>query len=96
MSASEFSVQLKKLFSFERTLLLIFIIAIFLRFFLLDLKLFHHDEAIHAWFSWELLTKGTWIYDPMYHGPLLYYLTAGMFSLFGDSDLVGRILPSLF
>jgi uncharacterized protein (TIGR03663 family) len=96
VSAAEFSVQLKKLFSFERTLLLIFIIAIFLRFFLLDLKLFHHDEAIHAWFSWELLTKGTWIYDPMYHGPLLYYLTAGMFSLFGDSDLVGRILPSLF
>ena len=44
----------------------------------------------------ELLTKGTYTYDPMYHGPLLYYLTAGMFWLFGQSDLVARLLPALF
>ena len=62
----------------------------------LDLKLFHHDEAIHAWFSYELLTKGAWVYDPSYHGPFLYYVTAGMFSLFGASDLVARLLPALF
>ena len=35
------------------------------------------------------------MYDPMYHGPLLYYITAGMFRIFGDSDLVGRLVPAL-
>jgi uncharacterized protein (TIGR03663 family) len=58
--------------------------------------LLHHDEAIHSWFSYELLTTGGWMYDPSYHGPFLYYVTAGMFSLFGDSDFVARVLPSLF
>jgi len=94
--AAEFFQKIKHLFTFERIFLLIFIITIFLRFWQLDLKLLHHDEAIHSWFSYELLTKGTWVYDPSYHGPFLYYVTAGMFSLFGDSDLVARLLPCLF
>ena len=37
---------------------LILIIAFILRFWQLDLKLLHHDEAIHSWFSYELLTAG--------------------------------------
>ena len=94
--AAELSQKIKHLLTFERIFLLIFIVTIFLRFWQLDIKLLHHDEAIHSWFSYELLTKGTWIYDPSYHGPFLYYVTAGMFSLFGDSDLVARLLPSLF
>ena len=93
--AAKFSDKIKHLFTFERVFLLIFLIALLLRFSQLDLKLFHHDEAIHAWFSFDLLTKGAWEYDPSYHGPFLYYATAGMFSLFGDSDLVGRLLPAL-
>jgi uncharacterized protein (TIGR03663 family) len=94
--AAEFSQKIKHFFTFERIFLLIFIIALFVRFWHLDLKLLHHDEAIHAWFSYELLTRGAWVYDPSYHGPFLYYVTAGMFSLFGDSDLVARLLPALF
>lgn len=88
--------KIKQLFTFERLFLLIFLTAFILRFWQLDLKLFHHDEAIHSWFSYELLTTGAWAYDPSYHGPFLYYVTAGMFSVFGDSDLVARILPALF
>lgn len=94
--AAFFSPKLKQLFTFERIFFLILLITIAVRFWHLDLKLFHHDEAIHSWFSFELLTKGTWVYDPSYHGPFLYYVTAGMFSLFGDSDLVARLLPALF
>ena len=94
--AAEFSQKIKHFFTFERIFLLIFIIALFVRVWHLDLKLLHHDEAIHAWFSYELLTRGAWVYDPSYHGPFLYYVTAGMFSLFGDSDLVARLLPALF
>ena len=44
----------------------------------------------------SLLTKGTWVYDPSYHGPFLYFVTAGMFAVFGASDLVARLLPALF
>jgi len=87
---------MRRWLTFERLFILIFILALVLRFAVLDLKLLHHDEAVHAWFSYELLTKGTYTYDPMYHGPFLYYVTAGMFSLFGDTDLVARLLPALF
>jgi uncharacterized protein (TIGR03663 family) len=87
--------RLRAIFTFERTFLLLIAVTFFLRFFLLDLKLFHHDEAIHGWFSYRLLHEGIWTYDPSYHGPLLYYVTAGMFWLLGDGDLVGRIVPSL-
>ena len=88
--------KIKSIFTFERIFFLILILAFIIRFFLLDLKLLHHDEAIHSWFSYELLTKGSWVYDPSYHGPFLYFVTAGMFALFGPSDFVARLLPSLF
>ena len=94
--AAVVSNKIKQIFTFERIFFLILLLALFLRFWQLDLKLFHHDEAIHSWFSYNLLTTGSWKYDPSYHGPLLYYVTAGMFSLFGDSDLVARLLPALF
>ena len=96
MSAANFFSGITKRLSFERCFLLIIILAIILRFAFLDLKLLHHDEAIHAWFAYELVTKGVYSYDPMYHGPLLYYLTAGMYWLFGQSDLIARFLPALF
>jgi uncharacterized protein (TIGR03663 family) len=79
----------------EHVIFAILILAIILRFAFLDLKIFHHDEAIHAWFSYQLLTTGNYLYDPVYHGPFLYYITASMFALFGDSDFVGRILPCI-
>jgi len=88
--------RIKSIFTFERIFVLILILAFVLRFAFLDLKLFHHDEAIHGWFSYDLLTKGAWSYDPSYHGPFLYFVTAGMFAVFGASDLVGRILPAFF
>ena len=77
-----------------KILLAIFFIGLFIRIIFLDLKLLHHDEAIHAWFSYELLTTGAYVYDPMYHGPLLYYLMSTVFSLFGDSDIIVRLVPA--
>jgi uncharacterized protein (TIGR03663 family) len=95
VSAADFSSTVKKILSFESIFLLVVLLTAFLRFYQLDFKLFHHDEAIHAWFAYELLTKGTYVYDPMYHGPLLYYLTTALFRVFGDTDLVGRLFPAL-
>ncbi len=95
MPAAEVIPTIRRYLSFEALFALVVLATAFVRFYHLNLKLFHHDEAIHAWFSWELLTKGTYTYDPMYHGPILYYITAGMFRIFGDSDLVGRLVPAL-
>ncbi len=95
MKAARFTDWSRERLSFEGLFLLILLATIALRFYALDLKLFHHDEAIHAWFSYRLLTEGVYTYDPMYHGPFLYYVTAGIFSLLGDSDLVGRLFPAL-
>ncbi|WML66836.1 MAG: hypothetical protein METHP_00295 [Methanoregula sp. SKADARSKE-2] len=94
--AAVISNKIKFFFTFERIFFLILLIAFILRFSQLDLKLLHHDEAIHSWFSYELLTKGSWVYDPSYHGPFLYYITAGMFFVFGSSDLIARVLPAFF
>ena len=93
--AAALSDRLRAVFTFDRIFILLLALTVFVRFYQLDLKLFHHDEAIHSWFSYRLLHEGIWTYDPSYHGPLLYYVTAGMFGVFGDSDLVARIVPSL-
>jgi len=52
---------------------------------------FHHDEAIHAQAAYGLVTSGSYHYDPTYHGPLLYYLTAATFAVAGDSDFTARL-----
>lgn len=52
---------------------------------------FHHDESIHAKLSWDLAERGVYRYDPTYHGPLLYYLTAGFYLVAGDSDFTARL-----
>jgi uncharacterized protein (TIGR03663 family) len=93
--AAEVISTVRRYLSFETLFALLVVATAFTRFFRLNLKLYHHDEAIHAWFSYDLLTKGSYSYDPMYHGPVLYYITAGMFRIFGDSDLVGRLVPAL-
>ena len=95
MRAAGLTSQLKGFFTFERTLVLIFLVSLLLRLAFLDLKLFHHDEAIHTWFSYKLLTLGEYTYSPVYHGPFLYYVTAGFFSLFGAGEFTARFIPAV-
>lgn len=94
MKAASDTLFYKWLLKPESLFIYILLATVVLRFAFLDLKLFHHDEAVHAWFAYQLLTKGTYIYNPVFHGPFLFYATAGLFSIFGDSDLVGRLLPA--
>ncbi len=96
MNAASFFKEIRTRLSFPTLFWCIVFIAFFVRFVALDLKLFHHDEAVHGWFSYRLLKEGVYTYDPSYHGPFLYYVTSAMFALFGDSDLLGRILPAAF
>jgi len=77
-------------------LLVLLLMAAGLRLSLLDVTPFHHDESIHAWFSYQLWTGHSYTYDPIYHGPFLYWTTAAMYSVFGDNDFTARLLPAVF
>ncbi len=55
----------------------------------------HHDETLHAAYSWSLFVGRGYIHDPLLHGPLLYYLGALGYFLFGDNDVTARLMPAL-
>ena len=55
----------------------------------------HHDESLDAWFSLRFLEGTYGGYDPVYHGPLRFYLVAGLFWLLGESDITARLLPAI-
>ncbi|OYV93418.1 MAG: hypothetical protein B7Z68_08645, partial [Acidobacteria bacterium 21-70-11] len=69
--------------------------ALVLRLWALGARPPHHDEAIHCDFAYNLMTQGTYEYDPTYHGPLIYYVMAPLFAILGVSTLVGRLYPAL-
>ena len=70
-------------------------LALALRLYDLGARPFHHDESQDAYFSWLLQTSGDYAYDPLLHGPLRFYLTAAIYTLFGDSDSTARLAPAL-
>jgi uncharacterized protein (TIGR03663 family) len=73
------------------------VVAVLLRFWDLGARAMHHDESIHAWYSYQFYTgENLYRYDPVYHGPLLYHATALFFFLFGDSDAIARAPEALF
>lgn len=55
----------------------------------------HHDESLHAFFSWVLYEGGGYSHEPITHGPLQFHANAAVFTLFGDSDYTTRILYAL-
>jgi uncharacterized protein (TIGR03663 family) len=70
-------------------------IALALRFYQLGDRPFHHDESQDAYFSWIFYKNGDYAYSPLLHGPLRFYLTAGMYELFGASNFTARLAPAL-
>ncbi|RZN36892.1 MAG: TIGR03663 family protein, partial [Methanosarcinales archaeon] len=75
--------------------LAIIILSTALRFYALDDRVFHHDEGVHGYLTYKLFKDGAYHYDPTYHGPFLYYTTAAIFYLFGDSNFTARLLPAV-
>ncbi|MEI7554424.1 flippase activity-associated protein Agl23 [Candidatus Chlorohelix sp.] len=70
--------------------LIIIIFALFTRFADLDSRALHHDEGVHAYYSYQYYTGGGYEQEPWKHGPLLYHVTAATFWLFGDSVTTAR------
>jgi uncharacterized protein (TIGR03663 family) len=54
-----------------------------------------HDEAIDAWFSWQAHTTGIIRYDPVYHGPLRFYLEGFLLGHGGTSPAWTRVLAAI-
>ena len=55
----------------------------------------HHDESLHAYFSWELAQRFNYEHDPVTHGPFQFEATAAVFFLLGDSEYTARLLYAL-
>ncbi len=73
----------------------VFAAALLLRLVAIGDKPMHHDESIHAWFTWQLVTGEGYEYDPVYHGPLQFYLYTLSSLVFGVGDTAMRAVPTL-
>ncbi len=74
----------------------VLIFAAATRFYGLAAKPFHHDESLYATYSWYLYEGRGYKYDPMMHGPFMFYLDALLFALFGASDFTARLSAAVF
>lgn len=71
------------------------LLAILTRFWDLSSRALHHDESLHAYFSWLYAVGDGYVHDPLMHGPTLFHADAMAFLLFGDSDYVSRLWPAI-
>lgn len=73
------------------------LIAVLLRFLMLDNKPIHFDESINMWFVKRIWEDGYFTYDPTnYHGPLYFYLIH-FIQLFTGFDYIStRWVAALF
>ncbi|MCL5026839.1 MAG: TIGR03663 family protein [Chloroflexi bacterium] len=74
----------------------ILLVAILLRFWDLGYRILHHDESIHAVWSWYLYMGRGYRHDPVYHGPFLYHFEAFIYFLIGATDYATRVGPAIF
>jgi len=72
------------------------LLTIYTRFDHLGYKPHHHDESMHAFYSYQLYKDGDYKYDPMMHGPFQFHGNALMYYLFGVSDATSRYLAATF
>ncbi|MDQ2682896.1 MAG: TIGR03663 family protein [Chloroflexota bacterium] len=88
--------------SFVRTLTVesvlwlgLLVLAALTRFWDIGAKALHHDESLHAYYSWIWAAGvGDYTHDPLMHGPLLFHLNALVYLIFGASDATSRYAPA--
>jgi uncharacterized protein (TIGR03663 family) len=72
-------------------------VAIFLRFYWISIKPFHHDESVNSYFLLDLWRNGNYKYNPEnYHGPTLYYFAIAAVKAFGINDFALRFTPAVW
>jgi len=75
--------------------IVIFMLAIFTRFYHLGDRVMSHDESLHTRYSYNLYNAGDFQHTPLMHGPILFHAVAFFYFLFGDNDFTARIYPAL-
>ncbi|MCC6381095.1 MAG: TIGR03663 family protein [Dehalococcoidia bacterium] len=77
-------------------------LALVLRLYDLGARALHHDESLHATYSWYFAVNrqvgncvAAYCHDPLMHGPFQFHFTAAMFKLFGDGDFMSRMPAAL-
>lgn len=73
----------------------LFAAAIALRFWDLGARSMHHDESIHAQWSWKL-AQGDYNHSPVFHGPFYFHIQGLAFILFGATDYTARLTAAIF
>ena len=76
-------------------LLAVVAITVLTRLLELGSRAMHHDESIHAATALQRLFDFPYVYDPLYHGPFLYFAVALVYALTDISDASARLLPAL-
>ena len=76
--------------------LILFAAAAFTRLYDLGSGALHHDESMHAYYSWRFLEGNGYAHNPLLHGPLLFVLTALGFFFFPENDATARLMPAIF
>ncbi len=68
-------------------------IALILRLIWLADRPLHHDESLHATYSWYLMGRADpeYHYDPMMHGPLQFHMIAFFYWILGSSPFTARL-----
>lgn len=72
------------------------LIAVATRFWDLGSRAIHHDESLHALYSWYLYTGKGYVHDPMMHGPFQFVGNAFFYLIFGASDYTARMMAATF
>ena len=75
--------------------IVIFLLAVFTRFYNLGDRVMSHDESLHTRYSYNLYADGNFQHTPLMHGPILFHMTALFYFLFGDNDFTARIYTAV-
>jgi uncharacterized protein (TIGR03663 family) len=74
----------------------VLVTAAALRLWDLDHRALHHDESLHAYFSWRFSEFFEYDHNPLMHGPFQFHVIGATFTIFGDNDFTARLPAALF
>ncbi len=72
----------------------VFLFGAVIRFYDLGTRAIHHDESLHAKFSYDLANGIKFFHEPFMHGMFQFMGNAAVMKLLGDSDYTARVLAA--
>jgi uncharacterized protein (TIGR03663 family) len=66
-------------------------VGLLLRMHEVGVRALHHDESLHAVYSWYLYVGRGYVHDPLMHGPYQFHMPALIYWLFGDNNVTARL-----